>query len=322
MSANSRTSLPSEDTRDREGSGAEAEEKKDSIPQFSFPKLELEGKHYVGEEHNTSSNQIGQVSSVNPNHSREDSPKKKKEADTGEESDQKKKPGRRRKASAPDKEREEKKGFRDFSKRDPSEAAEKRPGKKRRKILWYHIAELILMVGLIVLLFVSLAGCRVSYSSPKGVVKSLINAYEDDNQRRIKACYGQKKEATEDLRELIDSQTAYLKAHNMKGIKIKDCDTLFEEGNTAYVYIIYDLELNEDMDDYPCLSTYITQKKGRRYAVLSPSEITDNLSEVAEVSFRKFMTTDIYRDYMRDYNTFVKKNPGYETRIAQKLGVV
>lgn len=35
--------------------------------------------------------------------------------------------------------------------------------------------------------------------------------------------------------------------------------------------------------------------------------------------YAKFMTADSYKTYTKAYNVFIKKNPGYEEKIANKL---
>lgn len=32
-----------------------------------------------------------------------------------------------------------------------------------------------------------------------------------------------------------------------------------------------------------------------------------------------FMNTDVYKDYTKAYEVFIKKNPGYEDKISSKL---
>ena len=56
-----------------------------------------------------------------------------------------------------------------------------------------------------------------------------------------------------------------------------------------------------------------------RYYVMSPSEITDDLRNQAADDYAKFMTADSYKTYTKAYNVFIKKNPGYEEKIANKL---
>ena len=65
--------------------------------------------------------------------------------------------------------------------------------------------------------------------------------------------------------------------------------------------------------------TFLPTKDGKKYYVMSPSEITDDLRDQAATDYAKFMTTDTYKNYTKAYNVFVKKNPGYEEKIANKL---
>lgn len=84
------------------------------------------------------------------------------------------------------------------------------------------------------------------------------------------------------------------------------------------MYIIYHMVL-ENKQEYPCISTYMVQKEDKKYYVLPPAKITDEMSKTAASEYAKFMTTDAYKTYTKDYETFIKKNPGYEEKIAGKL---
>ena len=81
----------------------------------------------------------------------------------------------------------------------------------------------------------------------------------------------------------------------------------------------YELVLKNGQS-YPCISTYMVQKKDDgKYYVMMPSEITDDLSKQAATKYADFMNTQAYKDYTTAYDKFIKKNPGYEEKIAAKL---
>ena len=82
--------------------------------------------------------------------------------------------------------------------------------------------------------------------------------------------------------------------------------------------MIYNLVL-KDKQEYPCISTYMVQKDGRKYYVLPPSMVTTDMSKEAATDYAKFMTTDSYKNYTKEYDAFIMKNPGYEELIAGKL---
>ena len=63
----------------------------------------------------------------------------------------------------------------------------------------------------------------------------------------------------------------------------------------------------------------MVEKKDKKYYVLTSSKITEDMSKQAATDYAKFMTTDSYKNYTKAYNTFIKKNPGYEDKIANKL---
>lgn len=49
-------------------------------------------------------------------------------------------------------------------------------------------------------------------------------------------------------------------------------------------------------------------KKEKDYNILPPSKITDDMRTQAASDYVKFMTTDTYKQYTKDYDTFIKKS--------------
>nr|WP_296156942.1 hypothetical protein [uncultured Blautia sp.] len=174
-----------------------------------------------------------------------------------------------------------------------------------------------LIILLIVIIF-AVKGCGVNHKTPDGVVRNLIEAYDKGKESRIRNCYGVKK-ADDNLQQEIDATVKYFQAHNPQSIEISQCDSIYKDGNYTYMYITYNLVLDNNQS-YPCISTYMVQKKdNNKYYVLSTSEITDDMSKQAATKYALFMKTDAYKQYATDYDKFIKKNPGYEEKIASKL---
>lgn len=175
----------------------------------------------------------------------------------------------------------------------------------------------VILIAVLLLIF-GLRGCGVSHRTPEGVVKSLIKSYVEGKQTRIKDCYGAKKDTDEALQTEIDATIKYFQAHGTKGVDVQECDVLSESDQYTYVYITYHLQLENDQA-YPCISTYMTDKEDGKYYVLPPSKVTDDMRKQAASDYAKFMTTNTYKNYIKEYETFIKKNPGYEDKIAGKL---
>ena len=159
----------------------------------------------------------------------------------------------------------------------------------------------ILILGIAMMFIMAMSGCGVNHKSPEGVVEALIKNYVSGSEQNE-----------------IDATLKYFAAHNPTKVKVEQCDILSENGDYTYVYIIYNLVLENDQE-YPCVGTYMTEKKDGKYYVMSPSEITDDLRNQAADDYAKFMTADSYKTYTKAYNVFIKKNPGYEEKIANKL---
>lgn len=175
-----------------------------------------------------------------------------------------------------------------------------------------------LIPAIALLLILAMSGCGVSHKTPEGVVESLIQGYVKGDEKKVKDCYGQKKDTEESLQAEIDATMKYFEAHNVSELKLGECNTLSEDKDYSYVYILYNLVL-ENEQEYPCVGTYMVEKKEKKYYVLPPSKITEKMGKQAASDYAKFMTSDSYKDYTKAYNTFIKKNPGYEDKIASKL---
>ena len=175
------------------------------------------------------------------------------------------------------------------------------------------------ITGIMVLLALCVTGCGgVSHKSPEKVTEELIQSYADNKEERVKDCYNQKDSTEETLQAEITATLNYFQAHSAKSLKMGSCEILSEKENYTYVYITYNLVLDDDQE-YPCVGTYMVGKQDKDYYILAPSQITDDMRTQAASDYAKFMTTDTYKEYTKAYYTFIKKNPGYEEKIAGKV---
>ena len=176
-----------------------------------------------------------------------------------------------------------------------------------------------LTAACIAMLFIlTMTGCGVNHKSPEGVVEALIKEYVAGSEKKVKSCYVQQDKEDDVLQKEITATLKYFQVHEASEVNIKECETLAEKEDYVYVYVIYNLVL-KDKQEYPCISTYMVQKDGRKYYVLPPSMVTTDMSKEAAADYSKFMTTDSYKNYTKEYDAFIMKNPGYEELIAGKL---
>lgn len=198
----------------------------------------------------------------------------------------------------------------------------RRPQRKRSR-LRVNVRLPYLIAGggiflLVIVIVIGIRSCGVSHNSPESVVKELIKAYGNGKANRAKSCYKTSGGNEEVLQKEIDATIKYFEAHKPKKVVIDRCGVLSENKDYTYVYIIYGMEL-ENEQVYPGISTYMTGVENRKYYVYPPSDVTDEMSQQAASDYAKFMTTDIYKNYVTAYETFIKKNPGYEDKIAGRL---
>ena len=154
-----------------------------------------------------------------------------------------------------------------------------------KKLNFVHIATLAGIILILLVIVLAARGCgKISHRTPEGVVEGYIKAA----------------------------------AHGVKDVNIDSCGSISENKNYSYVYIRYNLVL-ENEQEYPCISTYLVKVQDKKYYLYAPSEISDKISQQAAKDYQKFMTTKTYTDYTKAYEVFLKKNPGYEDKIAGKL---
>ena len=176
------------------------------------------------------------------------------------------------------------------------------------------------IVGVTVLLIFSMTGCGgVSHKSPEKVTEELINAYANGKEKKVKAFndYLKKEENLKKFQRIFPIiATTSISAHKM--VNIQECDIISENDKYTYVYITYNMVLEDDQE-YPCIGTYMIGKKDKSYYILPPSQITDDMRTQAATDYADFMTKDVYKDYAKAYEKFIKKNPGYEDKISGKI---
>ena len=175
------------------------------------------------------------------------------------------------------------------------------------------------LAAVVILAFVLFSGCGVSHKSDHAVVHSLIEAYGKGRESQILECYGQKKNPEESLQAEVTARLAYFEAQGMKSIEVGKIDEMGSYNDISFVYALYRLVL-ENEEKIPCLSTFAVRQEDGKYVVLSPGKITTETASAAAESYTKFMTTDLYKEYLKEYNTFIKKNPGFEENLTAEMG--
>ena len=75
--------------------------------------------------------------------------------------------------------------------------------------------------------------------------------------------------------------------HNTKKVNIQECDIISENDKYTYVYITYNMVLEDDQE-YPCIGTYMIGKKDKSYYILPPSQITDDMRTQAATDYADF----------------------------------
>ena len=184
---------------------------------------------------------------------------------------------------------------------------------------------LLSMTAVIVLLSLGGCGTKVNTKSPEKITKSLIEAYTKTDENAVKKCFGmdKKDKVSSELKTEIKHYMTLFEAYDAKSVKFTKCESLGSFNGYALMYAIYTLK-KEDSEskttlEIPCLSVYYVQNNNKKYSIVQAKDVTEEMSENSKKEFQKFMKTDEYKTYEKDYKQFTRKNPSYEEELTNLL---
>lgn len=184
---------------------------------------------------------------------------------------------------------------------------------------------LLSMTAVIVLLSLGGCGTKVNTKSPEKITKSLIEAYTKTDEDAVKKCFGvdKKDKVSSELKTEIKHYMTLFEAYDAKSVKFTKCESLGSFNGYELMYAIYTLK-KEDSEskttlEIPCLSVYYVQNNNKKYSIVQAKDVTEEMSENSKKEFQKFMKTDEYKTYEKDYKQFTRKNPSYEEELTNLL---
>ena len=184
---------------------------------------------------------------------------------------------------------------------------------------------LLSMTAVIVLLSLGGCGTKVNTKSPEKITKSLIEAYTKTDEDAVKKCFGmdKKDKVSSELKTEIKLYMTLFEAYDAKSVKFTKCESLGSFNGYELMYAIYTLK-KEDSEskttlEIPCLSVYYVQNNNKKYSIVQAKDVTEEMSENSKKEFQKFMKTDEYKTYEKDYKQFTRKNPSYEEELTNLL---
>ena len=184
---------------------------------------------------------------------------------------------------------------------------------------------LLSMTAVIVLLSLGGCGTKVNTKSPEKITKSLIEAYTKTDEDAVKKCFGmdKKDKVSSELKTEIKHYMTLFEAYDAKSVKFTKCESLGSFNGYELMYAIYTLK-KEDSEskttlEIPCLSVYYVQNNNKKYSIVQAKDVTEEMSENYKKEFQKFMKTDEYKTYEKDYKQFTRKNPSYEEELTNLL---
>lgn len=185
-------------------------------------------------------------------------------------------------------------------------------------------ALLLLMTAAFLLLSLGGCGVNVSTKSPENVTKSVIQAYINKDENAVKKCFGlsKKDKVSSELSQEIEYNMNLFQAYGADSVKFTKCESIGNFNGFELMYVIYNMEKKEkdsESLEIPAMSFYYVQNRQKKYYIVPAKDVTDEMSENSRKEYRKFMKTDEYKTYERDYRQFIRKNPSYEENLLKSL---
>ena len=184
---------------------------------------------------------------------------------------------------------------------------------------------LLSMTAVIVLLSLGGCGTKVNTKSPEKITEPLIEAYTKTDEDAVKKCFGvdKKDKVSSELKTEIKHYMTLFEAYDAKSVKFTKCESLGSFNGYELMYAIYTLK-KEDSEskttlEIPCLSVYYVQNNNKKYSIVQAKDVTEEMSKNSKKEFQKFMKTDEYKTYEKDYKQFTRKNPSYEEELTNLL---
>ena len=184
---------------------------------------------------------------------------------------------------------------------------------------------LLSMTAVIVLLSLGGCGTKVNTKSTEKITESLIEAYTKTDEDAVKKCFGvdKKDKVSSELKTEIKHYMTLFEAYDAKSVKFTKCESLGSFNGYELMYAIYTLK-KEDSEskttlEIPCLSVYYVQNNNKKYSIVQAKDVTEEMSKNSKKEFQKFMKTDEYKTYEKDYKQFTRKNPSYEEELTNLL---
>ena len=184
---------------------------------------------------------------------------------------------------------------------------------------------LLSMTAVIVLLSLGGCGTKVNTKSPEKITKSLIEAYTKTDENAVKKCFGmdKKDKVSSELKTEIKHYMTLFEAYDAKSVKFTKCESLGSFNGYELMYAMYTLK-KEDSESKTTLEiaflfVYYVQNNNKKDSIVEAKDVTEEMSENSKKEFQKFMKTDEYKTYEKDYKQFTRKNPSYEEELTNLL---
>ena len=170
-----------------------------------------------------------------------------------------------------------------------------------------------IIICMIMISILLLGGCgtKVSHKSPESAVKSLISAYQNQDEKAVKKCFGVNpdKKCAKEIKKEIDYNMNYFKAHEAKKVEFKKAKSLgkFDKYELVYVWYDYKVKKQKETLEVPAMSFYYVKQKDKKYYVVPAKDVNEEMSENSRKQYSEFMKDDAYKDMIKHIRLLSEK---------------
>ncbi|MEF9941252.1 MAG: hypothetical protein RSA90_06685 [Lachnospiraceae bacterium] len=164
---------------------------------------------------------------------------------------------------------------------------------------------------------ITLSGCstkkHVDDSSPIKVVKTVVTAYQNKEEKIVRACYN-KPSNKECLEQEILFESQFFEVVAGKDIYIIDAEKLIEIGSYTYVGISYDFILKNGIS-VPYYEYFLTVKEGKKYKIVASEDYPADIREQIKNDQEKIQSSNLFQVCKERENKFNKIDDKYMANV-------
>lgn len=149
-------------------------------------------------------------------------------------------------------------------------------------------------------------------------MKSVVLAYQVQDNQALQACYGKNRESIEKNSEIDFEKKFYLSVEAEK-INYHDSEILLKKSNYIYVGVSFDFTFKQG-NALPYYAYYIAyEEKDKTYRMVTQSDCPRAVLDYFRLEKEDLQQTKLYQTYLKKDREYVKQYPEYATTAYENF---